>query len=433
MRKLFFSLYFILVLTFIGVGWSLDQIFNQMIEENETSDQGFLYENILKLSAERLQISDKQLWGDMLDSLKNKLNLPLEIESLDDFSLPDNEQQSLIKGGIIYLGNEFNTSFHLRIGDHNNVLSLGPISDTDDTKLTEIILSMIFYLSLAVALLLWFWPLWRNLQILNNTATEFGHGNFDSRAVLPSKSSLFTMANTFNNMAESIQRLIKSQKELTNAVSHELRTPIARLRFGIEMLETIKESEARHKYLVGMNTDISELDALVDEMLTYARLESDVPRLKIREQNLLPVASNLLDKISHEFPAIKVTSNIDSLKSPILLSFDKQYIIRAMENLLRNATKHAQTQIQLNLVLLSDRCEIHIEDDGLGIEVDDRRRIFEPFIRLDSSRDRSSGGSGLGLAIVQRIVKWHQGKIWVTKSDLGGACFCISLVYTHSD
>jgi signal transduction histidine kinase len=89
-------------------------------------------------------------------------------------------------------------------------------------------------------------------------------------------------------MADRIQSLISSHKELTNAVSHELRTPIARLRFGMEMLQDSTREEDRARFMASMNSDIDELDQLVAELLTYARFDRDRPELEFKRQEILP-------------------------------------------------------------------------------------------------------------------------------------------------
>jgi signal transduction histidine kinase len=82
-------------------------------------------------------------------------------------------------------------------------------------------------------------------------------------------------------------------------------------------------------------------------------------------------------------------------------------------------------QVQIIVERNEDECCIHVDDDGPGIPPADRQRVFEPFVRLDASRSRMSGGYGLGLAIVSRILEWHDGRIAVTDSQLGGARFSV--------
>jgi signal transduction histidine kinase len=96
-----------------------------------------------------------------------------------------------------------------------------------------------------------------------------------------------------------------------------------------------------------------------------------------------------------------------------------------VSNLIANAGRYAKSQIVVSLEKKDNACMIHVDDDGPGIAEADRKRIFEPFVRLDASRDRDTGGSGLGLAIVQRIVTMHRGTVWTETSPLGGARFTL--------
>ena len=114
------------------------------------------------------------------------------------------------------------------------------------------------------------------------------------------------------------------------------------------------------------------------------------------------------------------------LPSAACTDFEPKLMARALSNMLQNAQRYATQRVEVRASINVDTCSIVIDDDGPGIPVVDRTRIFEPFTRLDTSRNRDSGGYGLGLAIAQRIALWHGGKIDVDDSPLGGARFVIS-------
>ena len=108
------------------------------------------------------------------------------------------------------------------------------------------------------------------------------------------------------------------------------------------------------------------------------------------------------------------------------MDFEPRLMARALGNVLQNARRYAKQRVEVDAAINADTCRIVIDDDGPGIPEADRARIFEPFTRLDTSRNRDSGGYGLGLAIAQRIAQWHGGNIGVEDSPLGGARFVIS-------
>ena len=136
------------------------------------------------------------------------------------------------------------------------------------------------------------WPYAKKLRCISIAAESFGNGKLDARAKLPPRSSLAHLANAFNSMADRIQELIRSHKELTHAVSHELRTPLARLRFSMEMIASVDESDKRDKHLEGMRRDVDELDLLVSELLTYAKLDKSY-RPRMEQMDLGPWLTDL--------------------------------------------------------------------------------------------------------------------------------------------
>lgn len=268
----------------------------------------------------------------------------------------------------------------------------------------------------------------RRIKALEATATLITQGNFAERARVDSRDAVGRLAQAFNNMTGHLQGALSAQREMVNAVSHELRTPVARLRFGLEMLEEAHES-ARHKYMQSMDDDIQELDRLLDEILTYARLEHGVPALKWQLVDLNLLVEQLIQELSPLRPQIQVMRGPFSAgHSTVMLEAEARYLHRALQNLISNAMRHAEMRVWVSYWLGRQRCRIEVDDDGPGVPESDRQRIFTPFIRLDDSRTRASGGHGLGLAIVQKIVHWHGGDIEVSGSDaLGGARFTLLL------
>jgi signal transduction histidine kinase len=281
-------------------------------------------------------------------------------------------------------------------------------------------LMLVFSILVALAVLFWVYPLWRDLKRLGISARAFGQGDFSVRAFPRKHSVLYRLAGTFNAMADRIQGLISSHKELTNAVSHELRTPIARLRFGMEMLETSTQSEDRSRYMESMKDDIDELDQLVAELLTYARFDRDKPVLAFQRLEISPWLDKVVrqEKIGVDGLIIDFEIAGKDLK---YARFDPVLMARALGNLLQNAKRYSRSEIKITFSRDNGCNQLRVDDDGTGIPEDKRERIFDAFRRLDASRDRGTGGYGLGLSIVQRITHWHGGDVSVADSPTGGA------------
>ena len=278
------------------------------------------------------------------------------------------------------------------------------------------------------------WWLLRQMEArlfqLERVSAQLAAGNLKARLPVQQSDFIGSLARSFNYMAEQLQRLLRTQQEMIHAVSHELRTPVARIRFGLQMIEDLQPEEADpsiSRQIDGIDQDIDELDTLIDEILTYARLGKDQTPL---EFSIQPI-SEPLEKVLEDFR--RTHPNLDfellfrgSETRNQQAELEVRYFQRAVQNLIANAVRYADHRIWMTCTLDIDSIRIDVEDDGPGIPMSERKRIFMPFSRLDDSRTRSSGGYGLGLSIVQRITYWHRGSILVdTSPTLKGARFTL--------
>ncbi|MCK5921453.1 MAG: hypothetical protein KAG66_10970, partial [Methylococcales bacterium] len=207
---------------------------------------------------------------------------------------------------------------------------------------------------------------------------------------------------------------------------HELKTPVARLRFAHEMLREQPDKSDQKRYLQNIDRDLGELESLIDELLTHARYDrADYP-IHPDRHGLLDWLESLLLEFSDLFTQLKFNLNIDA--GIETARFDQRAMSRAIRNLLSNAVRYAKSKVELSVTQDTDRLYFRVDDDGCGVLEADRLKVFEPFVRLDSSRQRGSGGTGLGLSIVKRIVERHGGLVECAPSNLGGAQFTISLI-----
>jgi two-component system sensor histidine kinase RstB len=266
----------------------------------------------------------------------------------------------------------------------------------------------------------------RRLTTLEAAAMLLTHGNLDARVDASGQDPVGRVARAFNDMASHLQRLMKIQQEMIGAVSHELRTPIARLRFGLEMVETSKNEVDTARYVHGMDADLSELDILVDEILTYARLEQGAPALSMVLVNVPELIERVVNELAPLNKAVAIEVVDNSYHRAKAVDAEQRYLTRAISNLITNAMRHASSQVRVSCRVVYGRCVVSIEDDGPGIEAHLREKVFTPFLRLDDSRTRASGGYGLGLSIVRRVMYWHSGTAHASSSDaLGGADFVL--------
>ncbi len=270
-------------------------------------------------------------------------------------------------------------------------------------------------LAFAVGILVW--PLARQLHGLSSAAREFGAGDLRARAPVVSPDATGTLATSFNQMATRIEQRVTGQQDLFQAVSHELRTPLTRIRYGLELLRGEQETEQVCARISSIDREVELLDALVGELLSYGRLEEGslpLERARFEAAELLQQAA---DREGQPRPGLR----IEVLPAEMSVVGDRRVLARAIDNLVRNAVRHAQARVRLSVRTGTEGVEFVVEDDGPGVAPEDRSRVFLPFVGA------SGGGSGLGLALVQRIAASHGGTARVEEASLGGACFVVSI------
>lgn len=280
---------------------------------------------------------------------------------------------------------------------------------------------------LALALFLALRDVDRNLRAVESVAVRIARGEMGARVDAGDSTLVSRLAAAFNSMAEHIQRLVGVQREMIHAVSHELRTPVARIRFGVQMLEGCKDDAMLQKQLDGIDGDIQELDELIDEILTYARLEQGGPVFSLQETSVTDIVRQVVGEQQLVRQDLSIKSDIDEESEFWSLSdIEPRYIHRAIQNLVGNAGRYANGRVRVHCHIDEDNCRVDVEDDGPGIPEEDWEKVFTAFARLDDSRTRTSGGYGLGLSIVRRILYWHGGQAFIGRSeDLGGARFSL--------
>lgn len=289
-----------------------------------------------------------------------------------------------------------------------------------------------FIVALVVLIPIAFWSRghWRDIQTLSKVTEDFGAGRLSVRANLPSNANIYPLAAQINEMAARIEQLLGTHKNLLHSVSHELRTPIARLEFALEILQNSANDVKSQDRINAMQGDLGELNTLVSELLNMAKLDQQHSPLQLS----LIHAESLLERCVNQLPPYPAQLQVHRFVQAQVPDIygDPRLLPRAIVNLLKNALKYAHKEIRLSIVQDADRSyagvwRISVEDDGPGIPLGERARVFEAFYRLDRSRDRATGGFGLGLSIVKQIVELHHGRIEIRDSELGGAKFVIHL------
>jgi signal transduction histidine kinase len=263
----------------------------------------------------------------------------------------------------------------------------------------------------------------RPLERVTETARRLGEGDLAARSGLARRDEIGVLGRTVDEMAERLQQLVAHEKELVANVSHELRTPLARIRVAVEL--AADDPESAPGQLMGIEQDLLELDALIEDVITTARLDLGEGGYTLRRS---PVAVGpLLDDAARRFrerhpqTALEVEIGADLPE----IEGDAALLGRVVRNLLANARTHGAPPIELTAAAHDGGVLVEVADRGPGVEHPDR--VFNPFFRGDLSRTRVTGGVGLGLTLCQRIVTAHGGEISARSRVGGGAVFRIEL------
>lgn len=268
----------------------------------------------------------------------------------------------------------------------------------------------------------------KDLFLIYQSAIRIFKGEEKTGVQINNVKALDVINKIFEDGNARLEKARREQQELVAAVSHELRTPLARLLFSIQLIEDAKSLNEVHKHTTSMEDDVEELNLMVDEILTYNKLDKTGIKLHLKPIDLEEISQNVIDNLytlpKHSQAELIIENSAN--KDKILA--DAKYIQRAIHNLVTNANRYAQSKIFIRLVYFDKFVDIFVEDDGIGIPKKDRDAVFSPFVRLDNSRNRSSGGYGLGLSIVNKVVLWHKACVEVIESEsLGGAKFHIRI------
>lgn len=227
------------------------------------------------------------------------------------------------------------------------------------------------------------------------------------------------LARTMNAMLDRLERAATGQKRFMSDASHELRSPVASIRTQLETALLAGDATDWPEVAQTVLNEDERLGGLVDNMLAMARLEEDVRRQPVEVD---------LDEVVFDQTARPTRVTVDrSRVGAGRVSGVSQELASVVRNLFDNAVRHARSHVAISLATVGPWVRFSVDDDGPGVDPEDRGKVFERFARLQDGRARDSGGSGLGLALSKRIVETLGGRIFIESSPLGGASFVVEL------
>lgn len=264
------------------------------------------------------------------------------------------------------------------------------------------------------------------LRQLQQKHADFAAGDLLARVQGPAKrvDELGELSRGFNLMADKIADLLQNQQRLLRDVSHELRSPLTRAQLAI----ALEQRQGGGEQLPRLQQELERIDQLLEELLTFSRLDAGQYQLQCQELDL----SELIEEMFH---VNQLDAEQKQLQlryqgaAPALFHGDSRLLGRAFENVLRNAIKYSPigAEIIVRIQHSAQQLELTILDQGPGIPAEHLEHIFEPFFRVSDSRNSQTGGTGLGLAIAAQVARQHGGTLHASLVDTGGLAVTFNL------
>ncbi|NTS76074.1 two-component sensor histidine kinase [Catenovulum sp. SM1970] len=426
MKKLIGSLIVVVITSIFCLGWLISQIYLTLDNEQALPDDIAIYQSLATDLAYSLNnLHKKSELEHLIENWPTHTKYTLQLQDFNTLPLPATLQEQILSGQPVLLASEDDVSIYLNIPNYQLLLSLTlPLEHESSDKLINYLLTATFYFGIVLVLMVWIYPLIRRLMTLNQVTKAFGKGDLNQRIKSHSWSYIQAIEQEFNRMADKIESLIADNKLLSRAVSHDLKTPLARLNFGVDMLADCQDEALKETYHQRLSHDLADMEALIETLLQFARLDSSDIKLNLEQTNLIDLTQGLIDKQ-------QTAITIELLKkTPIVeISADANYLSMQLSNLISNAINHASKHIKISVEQTIDGAVWQIEDDGKGFADIDTSQLTKPFYRGDHSRSNYKG-HGMGLAIVERIASWHQAQLSIGASkDLSGASFSLIFPY----
>ena len=393
-------------------------IIKHSIESQRDEVMPPIVQTLERVTLRRIEGVPPEQLGAVLDEVTRDLGVQMALVEVQE--APPDAREALERG-------EHTWAFHHRGAevfiplDHGQAVRAGPLFDPPDpSQDIGLILATIALVVVAFGLAL-STPMVRRLRALEAAAVRISEGDLSARTEPGrARDAIASLAHRFNLMADRVQTLIDGHEQLVRAVAHEIRTPLARVRFGLEMMELAEDPAQRARREADVVADLDELEQLVDELLFFSRYGVGARQLNPGRIPVRAALERLVKRAVVQGSTVEV--GVDCADEVHLVA-DPRSFNRAMRNLILNGIRYASTRVDVHVTEEEDEVVIEVSDDGPGVPEADRERIFEPFARVDDSRNRDTGGVGLGLAIVRWILEGHGGTVDLEPASGGGARF----------
>src|ERR1700678_1075096 len=387
MARHFLSLYVLIVLTLAAVRWGQDKLLQTYGRQSAADDKSLRL--ALYAVESQLQGAPSDEWKQRLAGMAASSGVDMELFTTNDIA--GSETLARLKHGeIAHMQSGAGESWTLQQLSDDYVLALKSLEPETQRDPPEWMLTLAFYAVIALVIMIWIWPLTRDLRALEKAASRFGNKNWVFDAHIKPRSQIYPLAQTFRKMAARIDGLIASHKDMSNAVSHEIKTPLSRMQFEIELAQQAQNAEDFRKSLDNIKTDIGAINALVKATLSYAILERADLSLNIGTHDFTTLIPAIAESVGHEArPDIRLRSAVQGDADKVVCDIHLPETV--LKNLLYNAARYAKRDIEVSFSVHDGVNQLSVDDDGPGIAEKDRDRALESFVQLDQAKDKKAG------------------------------------------
>ncbi len=317
--------------------------------------------------------------------------------------------RSLANHNRHYFSGRYKRHFVVRIPNPPFVTTFITQNDSDLPSPWKLLVNTLLGILLVLGLLYFFLRrMISPLKEIQQSVKRIGSGELDQRIPVKRQDEMGELSIEINAMADDVENMLEAKRQLLLAISHELRSPITRAKVAASLMEKGKLKE-------GLETDLNEMETMVNGLLEAERLNHRHQTLNLEEIAIKPLIE---DVIAQHFPDELIQQKLD--KNPGMLLLDESRIKFVIKNLLENALKYRQQNTD-NIAISScqdgGKWVLIVEDKGLGISAKHLPYLTEPFYRVDPSRHRETGGYGLGLYIIKMIVEAHQSELIIESKE----------------
>ncbi|MDD3569692.1 MAG: HAMP domain-containing sensor histidine kinase [Lachnospiraceae bacterium] len=268
------------------------------------------------------------------------------------------------------------------------------------------------------------------LRDMNDAAKIIADGNFQNRIQVESGDEVGQLAQSFNYMAESLEKTENSRQKFIANISHDLRSPLTSIQGFISAIAdgTIPPERQSH-YLNIVLEETARLTKLANDMTDLSKVEAGAISLEVCEFDINDMIRDSLNVFETRLSAKKIRTQAVFAEEITVVLADPNMIQRVIQNLLDNAIKFTPQdgEITVETTVKSQKVFVSVRDNGEGISREEQKKVFERFFKADSSRGLDKGGIGLGLSIVKEFIKAHGEKIEVKSNENVGTEFTFSL------